>query len=675
MILEKLELSNFRVFQGHHEIDLLPRGDRQNKRPVVLFGGLNGAGKTSILSAVRLILFGKQALGHNVTQKTYDVFLATSVHRCEDILLQTFNTSVSLSFSYATQGEMKQYKVTRAWMVKQNASVVEDLTIEVDGKPLNELSKDQCQGFLNELIPIGVADLFFFDGEKIAELAEDTQGVILGDAIKKLLGLDLLGTLSGDLGVILRSKTKESLSADEQGQVSTLEKKLDELEATYKTALDEYGQMQPVIQESQFKINQLNAELLSKGGAWAETREQEIRNQADLSAEISATENTLRELLASNYPISIAADYAKSVLSQLKSEQKHKQLKGTSELIDQHLKNLKLTLNQVLDADALGRVEKALDEEFSATSSQAVNSTELVHDISDTALASIESSIENAISAQTKKVSQLKLHLKELRDANDQATSNIARAPVEAVIEPIMEQIKEYEKGKEANLKKQAQFLEQHKAALRESMSVTRQLDKLTEASNVKGDEGRTIEYAKKTRGLLAEFSMEVARQKVRQLEDAFAESFSRLARKGDMALRAKINHVDFSVRLVSSSEREINKNELSAGEKQIYAISILEALAKTSGRHLPIIIDTPLGRLDSVHRTHLVNQYFPNASHQVIILSTDTEVDEHFYQDLLPHISHAYRLEYSPELNSTVPTEGYFWDKSKQSEVSSHVA
>ena len=105
-----------------------------------------------------------------------------------------------------------------------------------------------------------------------------------------------------------------------------------------------------------------------------------------------------------------------------------------------------------------------------------------------------------------------------------------------------------------------------------------------------------------------------------------------------------------------------LHKDELSAGEKQIYAIAILEALAKTSGRHLPIIIDTPLGRLDSEHCTKLINNYFPYASHQVIILSTDTEIDESFYQDLKADISHAYQLEYQPEQGTTVANEGYFW-------------
>jgi DNA sulfur modification protein DndD len=104
----------------------------------------------------------------------------------------------------------------------------------------------------------------------------------------------------------------------------------------------------------------------------------------------------------------------------------------------------------------------------------------------------------------------------------------------------------------------------------------------------------------------------------------------------------------------------------LSAGEKQIYAIAILEALAKTSGRKLPIIIDTPLGRLDSKHRRKLVENYFPTASHQVIILSTDTEIDESFHKSLSDHISHTIKLDYDESIASTITNEGYFWPTAK---------
>ena len=85
--------------------------------------------------------------------------------------------------------------------------------------------------------------------------------------------------------------------------------------------------------------------------------------------------------------------------------------------------------------------------------------------------------------------------------------------------------------------------------------------------------------------------------------------------------------------------------------------------LARASTRPLPSIIDTPMARLDATHRNHLVERYFPNASHQVIILSTDTEVDQDYYETLSPHLSHAYHLDYNEKKQFTEATEGYFWE------------
>ena len=117
---------------------------------------------------------------------------------------------------------------------------------------------------------------------------------------------------------------------------------------------------------------------------------------------------------------------------------------------------------------------------------------------------------------------------------------------------------------------------------------------------------------------------------------------------------------------LKDTNDNHIDRNDLSAGEKQIYAIAMLDALGKTTRRNLPIVIDTPLGRLDSVHRMRLAEDYFPHASQQVVILSTDTEIDNSFYNKLAPHISRAYRLDFDNSKNSSTVVEGYFW-KDKQ--------
>ena len=77
-----------------------------------------------------------------------------------------------------------------------------------------------------------------------------------------------------------------------------------------------------------------------------------------------------------------------------------------------------------------------------------------------------------------------------------------------------------------------------------------------------------------------------------------------------------------------------------------------------------PVAIDTPLGRLDSEHRNHLVERYFPQASHQVMLLSTDTEIRQEEVGRLRQAnaISHEYLLEYDPKQRRTTVVKGYFW-------------
>jgi len=88
----------------------------------------------------------------------------------------------------------------------------------------------------------------------------------------------------------------------------------------------------------------------------------------------------------------------------------------------------------------------------------------------------------------------------------------------------------------------------------------------------------------------------------------------------------------------------------------------MLWGLARASGRPLPVVIDTPLGRLDSSHRDQLLKRYFPNASHQVLLFSTDEEIDEECFRKIKPWVGRAYRLEFDESLDATQVQPGYFW-------------
>lgn len=667
MIIEHIKITNFRVFKGEHNIDLAPRVRYNKKRPIILFGGLNGAGKTTTLTAVRLTLYGKQSLGKNISSREYEEYLSKSIYRPPNGCTQASNASIELSFSYASMGITKHYTIERSWH-KKGKGFKETISITEDGHHLSELNTEQCQGFMNELIPIGVSDLFFFDGEKIAELAEDTKGAALGDSIKKLLGLDLIETLDVDLGILLREMSKHGSSDQHRQNIEQLEVKLKTLEDDATRELTLFEQAKPKELEAKDTIAKLEYELSSRGGAWAATREEAIQHQAELSEEKRLIEKSLRELIEDQYPLSLAEDFAKKTLKQLNSEALLKRATHVARIVTERLDALSARLSTFMDGSSIKHVQNMIEEEFRDVVNPK-HGTEIIHDVSDSSLNRIEAVINNALNNQRTMARELSERLSEINEELDKAGNNIARAPHAAQIKPLLDLITKAHEARIESRSKQKVHIENHKRFLREALTISRQLEKETSLIVSDNEHARAQRYATKSRSLLRDFSSEMAKRKVLDLENEFASSFHQLARKEDIDLHASIDPTTFTVTLHRKDGTDIDKDELSAGEKQIYAISILEALARTSGRHLPIIIDTPLGRLDSIHRSKLINNYFPTASHQVIILSTDTEVDEDFYSDLSPNISHAFKLDYDTHNGCTHVKEGYFW-RERQTEA-----
>ena len=160
-------------------------------------------------------------------------------------------------------------------------------------------------------------------------------------------------------------------------------------------------------------------------------------------------------------------------------------------------------------------------------------------------------------------------------------------------------------------------------------------------------------------------FLQRATENKIGRLAEFITESFRFLLRKKALVERVVIDPRTFAIELEDSRGQRISKQQLSEGEKQIFAVSVLWGLSRASARPLPAVIDTPMGRLDAEHRNALLERYFPNASHQVVILSTDTEIEETAFEKLQPSIARAYHLDYDDAEKCTTATEGYFWKTS----------
>jgi DNA sulfur modification protein DndD len=184
----------------------------------------------------------------------------------------------------------------------------------------------------------------------------------------------------------------------------------------------------------------------------------------------------------------------------------------------------------------------------------------------------------------------------------------------------------------------------------------------------------RMRDLVERTRDTMRLFLEQSTMRKIERLAGLVTESFRFLLRKKSLVERIEIDPRTFRISMIDKNGTVIPKERLSEGEKQIFAIAVLWGLGRASTRPLPTIIDTPMGRLDSVHRDYLIDRYFPNASHQVVILSTDTEVDQDFYERLSPAVARSYHLDYSESERFTTAKEGYFWKTGSETEETAGV-
>ena len=160
---------------------------------------------------------------------------------------------------------------------------------------------------------------------------------------------------------------------------------------------------------------------------------------------------------------------------------------------------------------------------------------------------------------------------------------------------------------------------------------------------------------------ILDEYQVRLQRKKIGIVADTMTACYKKLANKKNLIDRVDMDPVTLDLLYFNASGEVIDKASLSAGEKQLMVISLLWALALCAKKKLPVIIDTPLSRLDSAHRVSLIQTYFPQASEQTIILSTDSEIDQNYYKIMKDDIGDEFTLIYDDMSKSTTIRQGYF--------------
>jgi DNA sulfur modification protein DndD len=671
MIFERLTVCDFGVFRGQQEFDLSPRIKYGSHRPIVLFGGLNGSGKTSILTAIRLALHGRQALGFGTTQKKYESLLYRFFHREAHSHTTANETTVRLDFTYSNLGAATLYTVERRWQ-QTKKGIEEYFKVLANGVPVESSDPEQAQIFLTQLVPIGVSDLFFFDGEKIAELASEENGTMLADSIQRLLGLDVVLKLRADLDVYERRQGRQAdLSAEQQtgfdALFQELEKNKSEVAIRYHKLRQE---LEPAISTVRIDLDKLEGRLAERGGAWSISRDAFGTKLEDLVQKKTLLESQLRELAAGLLPLALAPSLSKSLVNQLEIEREIGQITTVRQTLEIKRTKLREKLNAV---GVTANVDNVINAVVGVLGENSRTKSTSKHCLGESDREKLISSFSHLLPTDIKAAEAISKELIGIDEELAFVSGRISAAPSEEQLKGDFEMVKSANQTMGDLLAQKRLLLEEVKTLIWRQIELVRRLKK-DFSQSVKHDSKKEIKSrVSAIKNTLDSFSERLVARKTALLAEHFMTSFRQLIRKESLVSSVTVDPKTLVLTLRGSDNEEIQKTQLSAGERQLFAVAMLDALAKTSGRSIPIIIDTPLGRLDSHHRSNLIRNYLPHASHQVVVLSTDTEVDERFFHELSPSVSHAYHLDFDDVARATVAREGYFWRH--RNEGSKHVA
>jgi DNA sulfur modification protein DndD len=455
-------------------------------------------------------------------------------------------------------------------------------------------------------------------------------------------------------------------------EIAQLEQQRKDREESYDTLVNKADDLVNPINAINNDIQKAQNDVMSLGGAWAKTKSQEEAKVKELQLTKANLESNIRKEMESALPLTLAKNTLSRLLKTLDDEAETKQKQAFVTEFEKYKTQLIASLSGEPSAkqSAESAIEACLNNYQTAESTLEGSALQL--DLSERERGQILHQIEVSAPKSRKEFEQLKSQLSSVEFALDGAAINIARAPDESRVADKLKDIADLNEAKTKAILARNNKLTDAKSEIEKAVELAKNIQKIHDKYKTANNVSEAVTNAQNTNSLLEKFAKELTEIRVKQLESEFIKSYQKLARKDDLEISARINTTTFDVELIDEHSNTINRKELSAGEKQIYAIAILEALGKTSGRKLPIIIDTPLGRLDSHHRDKLIERYFPDASHQVIILSTDTEVDENYFTQgkFADSISHAFEIQFNGETKASKLAEGYFWETQQNDKV-----
>ncbi|MBY6036641.1 DNA sulfur modification protein DndD [Fictibacillus nanhaiensis] len=642
MKFNKVMLNNIGAYKGVHEIDLSVDSPLQN---VILFGGENGAGKTTFLNSIRLALFGSYAFGFRTENDAYyrrvkSLLNKNAVSQNESLY------QIIIEYSEVENYKRNEYKFIRRWKL-QKEKLKEDFLILKNDHYLNDSEKELYHSKLKETVPPQLFDLCLFDGEEISRIVNDNRlSEYLRASAKVMFNLNLFENLEGDLHQLIKQNKAHDLSKEEN-EILELNEAIEALENNLKESTQTQEYLFEQITNIQEKLSELKRDFNTHGGLVKDKREQFLKEVNSIESIRTKNMDEVRNFISTLLPFYMNRSLLADVKKQMEQEKSLEAVEHLSNLLtpkklDYLLKKL-IESNLPINDDLQDKLLNGLLEVITDDDNPVIS----IHKASFSQRIEIENTHTNVSKISSgyylEKIKENQDLLKKSHELRKKIELNDQTTDFKEILENIQQMTKEITiLTGELEQKKLIHNEMEIELDRLETEKITKQ-NKLVDSNKVQN----TFLISSQVIELSKHFRKTQQQKKLQQVQIEATKMLNSLMRKRDYVSRVIINEETFEVRLFNSSNEELYKDSLSSGEKEILLLSVVWAMFKSSGRRLPFIFDTLLGRLDKTHKLTVLTQLIPACGEQVIILSTDSEIDRANYELLKPRIAKEYTLEF----------------------------
>ena len=693
MKINNIILHNFGSYEGTTDFETRPFEDRN----IVLVGGKNGAGKTTLFTAMRLCLYGYKSMGYKNLNSFYNRAIIKLINNTAKISKPAV-AYVTMCVDINNGQGMDSYSLTRRWEL--NESLVETFAVSKNGIDLNEDEIADFDKYIISLIPPELFNLYFFDGEKIADFFMDEgSSTRIKEAFLTLCGYDTFDIMRKNFKRISTGSSTSTPALEEyiaaKDALTAAESLYIDLSAQLKACID-------AISDCEATLEAQEKEYYQKGGITEEEWNQKLFTLKEEEKKRETYNALLKKWANEIIPFIMLRKQILELKAQIENENQALKYTYFCEVLNS-------PAIRALIEDKLADISSAAFEGFGTDKAPILNLSLEQNSV-------LVAQINHILSFEQEKVEKCKKAIKRSLNFTAKIRKEIEGSSITSVQEYMKRRAQLFEE-KSALLVQRVE-LEQQLVAQKEALALAEQQlnrvqarleDELKKAS-INDISARAIVMLDKLQEVLY-------RRQINRVESFFRKEIRTLMRKthfiddiyidnnfnthiyrtddvgvetlmdalrtnteeqlsafwGEKALqelyRLSRSHsyeelLDYFNNVVLESVAlpiEIDKASLSNGEKQIFIMALYHSLVSLCNHELPFVIDTPFARIDTEHRQNISKHFFSKLNGQVFILSTNEEINSSHVKLLERKIAATYMLENTDNKKTNVLKNSYF--------------